>query len=358
MALMARILDLTRLYPGGVATRILLDLGFEIVKVEDTKVGDYLRDVSPTLFSLLNSGKKSVSIDLKSAEGREVFYKLVETSDVVIEGFRPGVAERLGVGYEDLRRVNPRVVYCSINGYGSKGPYSGLPGHDINYVSVAGHLDPELFPDKPCVPPVQVADVGSALLCVIGVLGLLHKGTGGRVEISMTEAALLFNLLNISMILDGTEPTLTGKYPFYNIYRCKDGYVSLGALEEKFWANLCRALGREDLIGRQFDKSAVSELEEEFSKYSRSDLLEKLWRMDVPAAPVNSIRDLASDPQLKYRGFSFSRFFNPIVVDGERLGGDGVRPPRRGEHTRELLRELGFSEDYIEDLRRRGIIYF
>jgi crotonobetainyl-CoA:carnitine CoA-transferase CaiB-like acyl-CoA transferase len=134
--------------------------------------------------------------------------------------------------------------------------------------------------------------------------------------------------------------------------------VSLGALEEKFWVNLCRALGREDLVGRQFDKSAIRELEKEFSKYSKSELLEKLWSMDVPAAPVNSIKDLASDPQLKYRGFDPSRFFNPIVVNGERLGGDQGRPPRRGEHTRELLRGLGFDEDYIEDLRRRGVIYY
>jgi alpha-methylacyl-CoA racemase len=355
---MVRVLDLTRLYPGGVATRILLDLGFDVIKVEDVKVGDYLRDISPTLFSFLNSGKKSISIDLKTDEGRKIFYKLVKVSDIIIEGFRPGVAKRLGIDYESLKRINPKIIYCSINGYGSEGPYSNLPGHDINYVSIAGHLDPELFPNGPCVPSVQVADVGSALLCVIGVLALLHKGISGRIEISMAETALLFNLLNISMVLDGLEPSLTGKYPFYNIYKCKDGFISLGALEEKFWIKLCKALGRDDLIKRQFDKSVIDELKREFAKYSRNDLLEMLWQMDVPVAPVNSIKDLEKDPQLRHRGFDFSKFFNPIVINGIRLGGDQRRPPKRGEHTKELLRELGFNENYIENLKKKGVVYF
>lgn len=354
---MARVLDLTRLYPGGVATRILLDLGFEVVKVEDTLVGDYLRDISPKLFELLNAGKKSVSINLKTEEGREVFYRLAARSDVVIEGFRPGVMERLGVGYEALRRVNPRLVYCSINGYGSWGPYSQLPGHDLNYVSVAGHLDPDLYPGEPRVPAVQVADVGSALLCVIGVLELLRRGGGGRVEVPMVEAALLFNTLNMAMKAEGRDPTLTGKYPFYNVYKCRDGYITIGALEGRFWENLCNTLGRGDLKGRQMDPKAIGELAGEISRYSCGELLERLWANDVPAAPVNRIEDLARDPHLAVRGYRPDELLNPIIIDGARPHTPG-RAPRRGEHTREVLVELGYSEGEIEELKRRGAIHY
>ncbi len=352
-----RVLDLTRLYPGGLATKILLDLGFEVIKVEDITTGDYLREIFPKLFSLINAGKKSISINLKSDVGKKVFYRLVENSDILVESFRPGVTKRLGINYEKLKNVNPRIIYCSINGYGEEGPYSLLPGHDINYVSVAGHLDPQLFPKEPCVPSVQVADVGSALLCVIGVLGMFYEGKGGRVEISMSESALLFNLLNIASIAEGLEPVLTGKYPFYNIYKCKDGYVSLGAIEEKFWMNLCRALGRNDLIEKQFDKNAIEELREEFMKYKRAEIVNLLWKNDVPVAPVNKVEDLEKDPQLKHRGFKLTEFLNPIVINGRRLSKKG-KAPSRGEHTKIILKELGFDDKHIEELREKGIIYF
>ncbi len=354
---MVRVLDLTRLYPGGVATRILLDLGFEVVKVEDTGAGDYLRDISPLLFEMLNSGKKSVSINLKTREGREAFYRLAARSDVVVEGFRPGVAERLGVGYENLRRLNPRLVYCSINGYGSRGPYAGLPGHDLNYVSVAGHLDPDLYPGEPRVPVVQVADVGSALLCVIGILELLRRGTGGRVEVPMVEAALLFNTLNIAMKTEAGDATLTGKYPFYNVYKCRDGYITIGALEEKFWENLCRALGRDDLRGKQLDPKATRELAAELSRYTCREALEKLWAHDVPAAPANKIEDLPRDPHLAARGYRPGRLLEAIVIDGTRPYTPG-KAPRRGEHTREILLELGYTEEEIEELKKKGAIHY
>ncbi|WP_054843845.1 CaiB/BaiF CoA-transferase family protein [Vulcanisaeta souniana] len=299
---MYRVLDLTRLYPGGVATRLLADLGFDVIKVEDTEVGDYLREISPRLFDWLNAGKRSLAINLKDPRGgREVFYRLVRKSHVVIEGgFRPGVAERLGIDYETLRGgVNKGgIVYCSINGYGNSGPYSGLSNHDINCVGVAGLLDPSLFSDgEPRLLTAQVADVGSALLCVIGVLGLLLNGIGGRIETSMLEAALLFNTLNIAMAYEGKEPTLTGKYPFYNVYRCRDGYITIGAIENRFWSNLCRALNREDLIHRQFDKEAINEVNKELAKHSVNEALKVLWDHDVPAAPpLNTIMGLENDP--------------------------------------------------------------
>ena len=353
---MFRVLDLTRLYPGGVATRILADLGFDVIKVEDTEVGDYLREISPRLFEWLNAGKRSIAINLKTGEGKELFYRLVRTSHVVIEGFRPGVARRLGIDYEALRNINDKIIYCSINGYGEYGPYSGLPNHDVNTVGVAGLLDPDLFSDGVPKPlTVQVADVGSALLCVIGVLGLLLKGVGGRVEVSMMEAALLFNTLNMAMTYEGSEPSLTGKYPFYNVYRCRDGYITIGAIEDKFWQGLCRALGREDLMGRQFDKGAVDELSREFGKYTVAEALKLLWSHDVPAAPVNSIRNLERDPQLIARGFNGKDFLNPLLINGSRPGRQG-KAPRLGENTVEILMEMGLSRDEIDRLAERGVI--
>ncbi|WP_054842708.1 CaiB/BaiF CoA-transferase family protein [Vulcanisaeta distributa] len=354
---MFRVLDLTRLYPGGVATRILADLGFDVIKVEDTESGDYLREISPMLFEWLNAGKRSIAINLKTGEGRELFYRLVRNSHVVIEGFRPGVTKRLGIDYETLKNVNERIVYCSINGYGENGPYSGLPNHDINTVGIAGLLDPDLFSDGVSRPlTVQVADVGSALLCVIGVLSLLLRGVGGRVEVSMMEAALLFNTLNMAMTYEGTEPTLTGKYPFYNVYRCRDGYITIGAIETKFWQGLCRALNREDLINRQFDKGAIDELSREFSKYTVTEALRLLWSHDVPAAPVNSIKNLGKDPQLIARGgFNEREFLNPLRINGAKLRGQG-KAPKLGENTVEILMEIGLSHDEISKLAELGVI--
>jgi len=222
------------------------------------------------------------------------------------------VAARLGIDYEALRRINKRIVYCSINGYGNNGPYNQLPNHDINCAGVSGLLDPGLYGDNAPKPlTVQVADVGSALLCVIGILGLLIRGLGGYVEVSMTEAAMLFNTLNMAMVYEGSEPTLTGKYPFYNIYKCRDGYISIGAIEDKFWMNLCKALKREDLISRKLDKSAINELAAEFGKYSVKEILKLLWDNDIPAAPINKIDELDKDPQLTARGFVKGKFLTP-----------------------------------------------
>jgi crotonobetainyl-CoA:carnitine CoA-transferase CaiB-like acyl-CoA transferase len=353
---MYTVLDLTRLYPGGVATRLLTDLGFNVIKVEDTGAGDYVRETLPRLHEVLNAGKRSISINLKSSEGREVFYRLVGRAHVVVESFRPGVAARLGVDYGSLSRINPRIVYCSINGYGEGGPYSNLPGHDLNYAGIAGLLARESM-EEPRPLTAQVADVGSALLAVVGILNLLLRGTGGRVEVSMTEAALLFNTLNMAEYLSGREPSLTGRYPFYNVYRCRDGYVTLGAIEPRFWGNLCRAVGREDLLSSQLDPRAMVELSREFDKYSRAELLRKLWENDVPAAPVNSLRETLEDPQLRARGITVETMASPLVINASRAHRGGPAP-RRGEHTVELLRELGYSEEEMMKLRDRGAVYW
>lgn len=204
---------------------------------------------------------------------------------------------------------------------------------------------------------MQVADVGSALLCVIGVLTLLLRGVGGRVEVSMMEAALLFNTLNMAITYEGADPSLTGKYPFYNVYKCRDGYITIGAIETKFWRGLCRALNREDLINRQFDKEVINELSREFGKYTVAEALKLLWSHDVPAAPpVNSIKDLEKDPQLVARGFNVNEFLNPLVINDARPRSRGGRAPRLGENTAEILMELGLSHDEISRLTELGVV--
>jgi crotonobetainyl-CoA:carnitine CoA-transferase CaiB-like acyl-CoA transferase len=270
-----RILDLPRLLPGPVATMHLADLGAEVIKIEDTGAGDYARTMGPgadpaagvdsLYFRMVNRNKKGLRLDLKQAAGVEVFRRLAKHADVIVESFRPGVVDRLGIGYETIRQINPRVVYCSISGYGQTGPWAELAGHDINFLATAGLLDQIGTHDgkisgAPAIPNLQIGDLlGGALTPLVGVLaaviGARSSGQGSHVDVAMSDAVLAHTIFPlVATLLDGRPAPrgadlLTGGVPCYAVYRTADErYLAVGALEPKFWQAMCAAIGRPDLV--------------------------------------------------------------------------------------------------------------
>src|SRR3954449_8281206 len=272
-----RVLDLSRLLPGGFCSLLLADFGADVLKVEDTRLGDYVRwspphhesverSASSALFLALNRNKRSIRIDLKTDGGREVLLRLARDADVLLESFRPGVLERLGVGYDALREANPGLVICAITGYGQDGPLRDRSGHDMNYLGLIGLLG---LTGEAGEPPVQaagqIADIGGgALMAAFGIMtALRHRdrtGEGQVVDIAMADGALSWlAMVAARHFADGSVPQrggleLAGSLVCYRPYQCADGWVTLGALEPKFWQAWCRGVGREDLIPKQFDQ--------------------------------------------------------------------------------------------------------
>jgi alpha-methylacyl-CoA racemase len=266
------VLDLTRLLPGAFCSLLLADLGADVIKVEQPEIGDYAR-LLPAAFVALNRNKRSVALDLKDDRDREAFLRLAERADVVLESFRPGVADRLGVGYEALRAANPRLVHCALSGWGQDGPLAGRAGHDLGYLARAGLLALNGEADGPPVPPAgQIADLSGSFLAAIGVLAALHErersGEGQSVDVSLAHGAMAW----LTAIVAADERPrrgrlrLHGAWACYAVYPCADGWVALGALEPKFWEAFCRGAGREDLVPHPFaapgsaERQAVAEV--------------------------------------------------------------------------------------------------
>jgi crotonobetainyl-CoA:carnitine CoA-transferase CaiB-like acyl-CoA transferase len=375
-----RVLDLSRLLPGPYCSRILADFGFEVIKVEHPGGGDWSRHVPPLdpgsgegrLFRALNRGKKSLTLDLKSDEGSAILLQLAGSADVLLESFRPGVMERLGLGYEALAQANAHLVYCSLSGYGQEGPYRQRAGHDLNYVGLSGLLDltgPRDGP--PSMVGVSVADLAGALWAAVGVLlALLERertGRGQRVDGSLLGGVLSFLPLPVTC-LQGGEPIhrgsgyLSGGLACYNVYETRDGaYMTLSALEPAFWAVFCQAAGREDLLGQQMSPAvpgepAYEELRALFRSRTRQEWIETFAGLDACCEPVFSVEEsLASAP----------------VQALDMLTANGLRPPVRlsscqddvsstapglGQHTGELLAELGYDEVGVARLREQGVV--
>jgi len=311
-----RILDLTRLLPGAVATQWLAESGAEVIKVEQPSIVDYGRNSYSALFEQTNRGKKSVEIDLKA--GQESFLKLAQVADVVIEGFRPGVMERLGLGYDVLADLNPRLIYLALTGYGSYGPHALLAGHDVNYLAMSGVLDLIRADDgRPVIPGVQIADLaGGSMQAIIGILLAIearHRtGRGQRVDVSMTDGLAV--LLPVARS-QGPLALLSGKFACYHVYAAaENSFVAIGALEPKFWSNLCRELGCEDLIGLQFapdQAPVIAALDNIFKTATAETWFERIGAKDCCVTPV---RTAVPEP--------------PSGLD---------RAPRLGEHNEELL---------------------
>ena len=381
-----KILDLSRMGPGPFCSMLLADLGAEVIKIEQAGFGIIPLDVDEETWAAyyaIDRNKKSVILDLKLQEARAVFHEMVRTADVVLEAFRPGVARRLQVDYETVEKINPRVVYCALTGYGQDGPYRDLPGHDINYISVAGALSAMGIRDgRPAVPLNMVGDyAGGGLQAAFGIVtALLARGTTGRgqfVDVAMVDGAVSLLTWEASLVFAGGavpkwgETPLTGGVPCGSVFEARDGgLISLGCFEAKFWENLCRALDREDLIPYQYaggaDREKVtSELTAIFRTRTKDEWFRLLGPKDIPITPVNELDEVLADPHVLHRGMV-------VDVDHPKLGkvkqvGIGLKfsdtpgeirctAPLQGQHTDEILRGLGRSEDEIAKLKEMGAV--
>ncbi|MGH8713233.1 MAG: CaiB/BaiF CoA transferase family protein [Casimicrobiaceae bacterium] len=382
-----RVLDLSRLLPGAVCTLHLADLDADVVKVEDTGRGDYARSLgiaaeeagSPprervsALYRMVNRNKRSLALDLKAVAGRDAFLRLAQRADVIVESFRPGVTDRLGVGYADVAPIHPRLVYCSITGYGQTGPYRDRPGHDINYLGYAGVLDQTGTADgAPALSNLPVADLlGGAMNASTAILAALFGASrtsrGAHIDIAMTDGALAHNIFALHAIetTGHAQPRgrdlLTGGVPCYGVYATQDGrHLAVGALEEKFWRTLCESLRRPDLVSRRLatgrDGDAVrQELAAIFARRPQSYWAERLAAVACCVTPILSPDEALADAQVGARGMVVtapdgSRQYAPPF----RLGGHEFAmartAPAQGEHSSEVLREAGFSADEVSAL--------
>lgn len=379
-----KILDLSRLFPGPYATQMLADLGAEVIKVEPPGEGDYMRSMAPcvngrsTFFANLNRNKKSLCLDLKNPLGTDTLLRLVEKADVLVESFRPGVMERLGVGYDALSKANPGLVYCAVTGYGPTGPLARAAGHDLNYIAVAGILSQ--LKDKagdPIVPGVQIADVGGgALHAVIGILAALAgratSGRGQKIEVAMADALapwLVYPWSIWQANREGRETgAIAGKFPCYQVYRCADGkHIALGALEPKFWINFCNRVGKPEWIDDQFAdeerrETLFAEVRALFGSRPRDAWAEFLAPADCCATPVLELEELPDHPHWEARGLVMRDApgaLPPGALAPAMGTGEGYRadpPPELGGDTCEVLASFGFGEGEIGELLKTGVV--
>ena len=385
-----RVLDLSRLLPGGFCSLMLADFGAEVLKVEDTGMGDYIRWSPPfhegaeesaksALFLALNRGKRSIRLNLKEEAGREVLLRLVREYDVLLESFRPGVMERLGVGYERLREENPRLVYCALTGYGQDGPYTERSGHDMNYLGLNGLLGLTGEADgSPVQPAGQIADLGGgSLMAAFGILAALRErersGQGQLVDVSMFDGSLSWLALVAARYLaDGVPPgrgelELAGGLICYRPYACRDGWVTLGALEPKFWQAWCRGVGREDLVDNQFEgpgSEAHAEVERIFLERTREEWHAFASAHDCCLEPVLGLDEALESELVRARemvlkldqpGAGAEVRLLGVPVKLSRTPGAPAGPgPALGEHTQEVLASLGYSEDESATLLESG----
>lgn len=381
-----RVLDLSRLLPGPYGTMLLADLGADVIKIETPGLGDYMRLVPPFLedpatgatvsaaYLMVNRNKKSVGLNFRNKRGKELFFRLVRDVDVLFETFRPGAVDRWGIGYEAVRAVNPRIVYCSLSGYGQTGAYSDRAGHDLNYVGLTGLLAANGPAGGPPVPPaVQIADLGGGMLAAISILAALlgreKSGEGRYLDVSLMDAALSWTGTMIGGAHAAGKPVargvmqLNGGMACYNVYETADGkYLTLGAIEPHFWSAFCKAVGRDDLSGRAQEREAVPEVAAVFKTRPLADWLALFESVDACVEPVQAFGDALQNPHLRHRGLIANLNvpgFGPIPAVGSVFvfaGSDATPPPRLGEHTAEVLGRVGVSPAEMTALEQSGII--
>ncbi|QDX79969.1 carnitine dehydratase [Denitratisoma sp. DHT3] len=383
-----RVLDFTQYLPGPLCTQHLADLGADVVKIENRKGGDLSRPTpdgsTSQMFLKVNRNKRSLSIDLRQAEGIEIVRRLARDADVLVEGFRPGVMDKLGLGYAALSALNPRLVYCAITGYGQDGPFREFGGHDINYQSLSGVLEQSGAAGGPPAPGgFQVADIaGGSLTSAMALLAALvdaqRTGQGRFVDVSMTDAALACMVMGLSTMdsfgngkpLPRGEDYTSGKLPCYGVYETADGrHVALGALEPQFWRAFCDAVQRPDLIAKGWalgadGDAAKAEIAALIKSRSLRDWSELLSTVDGCATPVLRLDEVLEHPLTRARGMvreglspegrPYRQFAFPVRMSGYRFSVER-NPPALGEHNDELLKSLGYGDDDIAALHSKNV---
>ena len=379
-----RVLDLTRLLPGPVATLHLADMGADVIKIEDHGAGDYARTMGEgpgevsVFYRSVNRNKRGLCLDLKRPEGRDVFLRLARDADIIVESFRPGVTDKLGIGYADVCAVNPRIVYCAITGYGQTGPLAMAAGHDLNYIGFAGVLE-QIGVDggRPAIPNLQVGDLlGGAMSGVMGILAALfdaqRSGTGRFVDVAMSEAALVHNLFPLfalqseaGLMARGGD-MLSGGDAGYGVYATADGrYMAVAPLEEKFWHLFCDTLGRPGWKSRHNLRGAAAvalraELATLFASRTQSEWSALFAGVDCCVTPVLNVAEALEHPQFVARGMSVvadgvTQYAPPVKLSGWEFFVE--RPaPSPGEHCIEILRQAGYSDQEITSLRDNSVV--
>lgn len=378
-----RVLDLTRLLPGPFCTMLLADLGADVIKVEEPNGGDPARHYvsgegdTGSVFLLVNRNKRSLTLDLKKAAGRDLLLRLVEGADVLVESFRPGVMDRLGVGYAVLSERNPRLIYATLSGFGQAGPYRDRAGHDLNYLSLAGVLGYNVDRQgEPVLPAVQVADLGAASFAAVAILAAViarqHTGRGQSLDVSLFGSAiawlptLIGSLFNTGRAAPPGEPMLAGGLPQYEVYSTADGrFVTLGAIEPKFFVSFLERVGRLDLA-RHADREYVrAELRAIFCTRTLQEWVDYLAEVDTCFAPVNTLEETLADPQVRAldllttvehaRLGSLKQLAPPFALSDTPAT---VRrpPPDLGQHTAEILQESGLTMDEISALIEKNVV--
>lgn len=384
-----RVLDLSRYLPGPLATQVLADFGAEVIKVED-RVGELGRYLPPLIngessrFYTVNRNKKSITLDLKKDEGKKIFRALAAKADIVVDQFRPGVMDKMGLGYESLKKINEKLIYCIITGYGLTGPMRDTAGHDLNYLNISGVT--ELTGTKGGMPSLcgaQIADIaGGSLYAVIAMLLAVmardKTGKGQLCDVAMMDGAL--SLLSYTIgewfgnnaLPERGGELLTGGYATYNVYECKDGrHVGLGAVEHKFWADFCKKIGREDLTKLQLIPEKQPEVEADVRKImltkTRDEWVNFFSDSDICFTPVLTLDEVAENAQVKAREMvkkvlNFQGSGRDLVLTGvpiklsETPGEAVIKFAKTGEHNDEILSSAGFSRKEIDEFRNNAVI--